>query len=207
MGKKDPRVDAYIDKAADFAKPVMNHLRALIHSTCPDVEETWKWSFPIFMYKGAIMCNMAAFKEHCSFGFWKASLMTDTDDILEKREKEGMGHLGKIYSLKDLPKDAVLKKYIKEAMKLNEDGVKLPPRKKATEKDKKELIVPDYFVKELKKNKNAAKVFDAFSYSHKKEYIEWFEEAKTEPTRNKRMAQAIEWMAEGKSRNWKYMNC
>jgi len=207
MGKKDPRVDAYIDKAADFAKPVMNHLRALIHSTCPEVEETWKWSFPIFMYKGAIMCNMAAFKEHCSFGFWKASLMTDTDDILEKREKEGMGHLGKIYSLKDLPKDAVLKKYIKEAMKLNEDGVKLPPRKKATEKDKKELIVPDYFVKELKKNKNAAKVFDAFSYSHKKEYIEWFEEAKTEPTRNKRMAQAIEWMAEGKSRNWKYMNC
>jgi len=207
MGKRDTRVDTYVEGAQDFAKPILIHLRELMHITCPDVEETWKWSFPIFMYRGAILCNMAAFKQHCSFGFWKASIMQDSDNILTVGDKAGMGHLGKIESLKDLPKDAVLKKYIKEAMKLNEEGVKLPPRNKVSEKEKKELEVPDYFIKELKKNTTAKKIFDAFSYSHKKEYIEWMEEAKTVVTRNKRMAQTIEWLTEGKSRNWKYKDC
>ena len=207
MGKKDERVDAYIAKAAVFAKPVLIHLRELMHNTCPDVEETWKWSFPVFMYKGAILCNMAAFKEHCAFGFWKGSLIEDTDGLFTKPEKEGMGHLGKITSLKDLPRDAVLKKYINAAMKLNELGVKLPARAKVTEEEKKVLEVPLYFQAELKKNKHAKEVFEAFSYSHKKEYIEWFEEAKTEGTRNKRTAQAIEWMMDGKSRHWKYKDC
>jgi len=207
MSAYDTRVDAYIDKAADFAKPVLTHIRELVHTACPGVEEDWKWSFPVFMYKGAIMCNLAAFKEHCSFGFWKASLMADTDNILETKDRDGMGHLGKIRTLKDLPKDAVLKKYIKAAMKLNEEGVKLPPRAKVTEKDKNELKTPDYFMKELKKNKKAEKVFGEFSYSNKKEYIMWFEEAKTDATRDKRITQAIEWIAEGKGRNWKYMNC
>ncbi len=207
MVKKDERVDAYIAKAADFAKPILVHLRELMHATCPDVEETWKWSFPVFVYKGAILCNMAAFKEHCALGFWKASLMPDTDKLFDLGDKDGMGHLGKIYSLKDLPKDAVLKKYIKAAMKLNEDGVKLPPRAKVTEEKKKELEIPAYFVAALKQNKPAQKAFEAFSYSCKKEYVQWFEEAKTEVTRNKRMAQALEWIAEGKDRNWKYKNC
>jgi uncharacterized protein YdeI (YjbR/CyaY-like superfamily) len=207
MGKKDPRVDAYIAKSADFAKPIMTHIREVVHAACPDVEETWKWSFPVFMYKGAILSNMAAFKSHCSFGFWKAALMEDPANALTVHDREGMGHLGKIESMKDLPKDAVLKKLIKEAMKLNEAGVKLPPRTKVTEAEKKELATPDYFVKELKKNKKAEKVFNEFSYSKKKEYIEWFEEAKTDATRDKRTAQALEWIAEGKTRNWKYMNC
>ena len=207
MAHHDPRVDAYIEKSADFAKPILEHLRELIHTACPDVEEAWKWSFPCFIYHGAIMCNMAAFKEHASFGFWKASIMDDTDKILNVGEgKDGMGHLNKLYSLKDLPKDAVLKKYIKAAMKLNEAGVKIT-RPKPTEKDKKELKTPDYLTKELKKNKQAEKVFNDFSYSNKKEYIDWFEEAKTDATRDKRLAQAIEWIAEGKSRNWKYKNC
>ena len=207
MAKTDARTDAYIARSADFAKPILNHLRELIHTTCPDVEETWKWSFPHFMYKGEILCSMAAFKEHCSFGFWKASLIQDTDNILDIKDRDGMGHIGKIYSLKDLPKDASLKKYIKAAMKLNEQGVKLPPRAKASEKEKKELVIPDYFTKVLKKNTTAGEVFDAFSYTNKKEYIQWFEDAKTDATRDKRIAQAIEWIAEGKSRNWKYMNC
>ena len=207
MAHHDPRVDAYIEKSADFAKPILEHLRELIHTACPDVEEAWKWSFPCFIYHGAIMCNMAAFKEHASFGFWKASIMDDTDKILNVGEgKDGMGHLNKLYSLKDLPKDAVLKKYIKAAMKLNEAGVKIT-RPKPTDKDKKELKTPDYLTKELKKNKQAEKVFNDFSYSNKKEYIDWFEEAKTDATRDKRLAQAIEWIAEGKSRNWKYKNC
>ena len=207
MAQHDPRVDAYIEKSADFAKPILVHLRELIHTACPDVEETWKWSFPCFMYHGAMLCNMAAFKQHCAFGFWKASIMSDPDQILNLREeKDGMGHLNKLYSLKDLPKDAVLKKYIKAAMKLNEDGVKVA-RPKPTAKDKNELKTPDYLQKELKKNKQAEKVFNDFSYSNRKEYIEWFEEAKTDATREKRLAQAIEWIAEGKSRHWKYKNC
>ena len=207
MGKYEPKVDSYIEKSAVFAKPIMEHLRELIHTTCPDVEEAWKWSFPCFMYHGEIMCNMAAFKAHCAFGFWKAALLTDVDNALTITDRESMGHLGKITSLKDLPKDSVLKKYIKAAMKLNEEGIKVPKKAPATEKEKKEQKTPDYFAKELKKNKAAEKVFNAFSYTNKKEYIEWLEEAKTETTRSKRMAQALEWIAEGKSRHWKYQDC
>jgi uncharacterized protein YdeI (YjbR/CyaY-like superfamily) len=206
MINKDPRIDAYIDKSADFAKPILIHIRELVHAACPDVEENWKWNFPVFIYKGAIMCNLAAFKAHCSFGFWKASLMDDPDNILETKDREGMGNLGKIESLKDLPKDAVLKKYIKAAMKLNELGIKVQ-KSKPTPSEKKSLETPDYFTKELKKNKVAKDVFEAFSYSNKKEYVEWLEDAKTDATRNKRMAQAIEWIAEGKRRNWKYQTC
>ena len=207
MGRHDAKVDAYISSAADFAKPVLEHLRELIHKVCPDVEEGWKWSFPVFMYRGAMMCNMAAFKAHCAFGFWKAALMQDMDGILNIGEKSAMGHLGKIESIKDLPADKVLMKYIKIAMKLNEDEIKVPKKPKPTEADKKNLVVPDYFIAALKKNKPAQKAFDAFSYSHRKEYIQWFEEAKTEPTRDKRVAQALEWIAEGKGRNWKYEKC
>ena len=207
MGKKDARIDAYIAKSADFAKPVLSHLRELVHSACPDVEEGWKWSFPHFMYKGEILCSMAAFKEHCAFGFWKASLMENTDKVLEIKDREAMGHLGRITSVKDLHKEAVLKKYVKAAMKLTDEGAKLPPKNKATEKQKQQLKTPDYFVKALKKNKAAEKVFNEFAYSKKKDYIEWFEEAKTDTTREKRVAQALEWLAEGKPRHWKYQNC
>ena len=207
MGKYDPRVDAYIEKSADFAKPILEHLRELVHTACPDVEETWKWSFPNFMYHGGVLCSMAAFKQHCSFGFWKASIIDDTDKILNVGEgKEGMGHLNKLYTLKDLPKDTILKKYIKAAMKLNDAGVKVA-RPKPPEKEKKELLTPAHLINELKKNKQAEKVFNDFSYSNKKEYIEWFEEAKTDATRDKRLQQALEWIVEGKSRHWKYKNC
>ena len=207
MSTYDPRIDAYIGKSADFAKPVLSHLRELIHASCPDVEENWKWSFPNFMYRGRILCSMAAFKEHCSFGFWHASLITDTDNVLEITDSVSMGHLGRIQSLNDLPKDSILKKYIKAAMRLNEEGEKLPPRKKATEEAKKELTTPADFEKLLIANKAAFKVFEEFNYSKKKEYLEWFEEAKTEATRNKRIAQALDWLAEGKIRHWKYQNC
>lgn len=197
----DARIDAYIDKSADFAKPILKHLREVIHSTSTDIEEGWKWSFPNFMYKGQILCSMAAFKNHCSFGFWKASLMPDPEGLFVEQEKDGMGHFGKITSLKDLPKDSILKKYIKEAMRLTDEGAKVPKKPKA---DKEELIVPDYLTKALQQNKQAKAVFDAFSYSNKKDYVEWLTEAKTEATRDKRMAQALDWMAEGKTRHWKY---
>ena len=206
MSKYDPRVDAYIAKAADFAQPILTHVRELVHTACPDVEETWKWSFPCFMYNGGMLCNLAAFKAHCSFGFWKASIMADPDNIFVNNGKEGMGHIGKITTLKDLPKDAILKKYIKAAAKLNDEGIKVA-RPKPTEKEKKELVTPAYFTTALNKNKKAKEVFNAFSYSHRKEYIQWMEEAKTDATRDKRVAQAIEWIQDGKDRNWKYKNC
>jgi uncharacterized protein YdeI (YjbR/CyaY-like superfamily) len=202
MAKKDSRVDEYIKKSAPFAQAILIHFRKLVHETCPEVEEKIKWSFPHFDYKGP-MCHMASFKQHCAVGFWKAALMTDSKQLTDTAKSEvAMGHLGKITSLKDLPKDSVLKKYIKDAMKINEAGIKLPTKKTAV---KKELEVPDYFLKALIKNKKALKAFEDYSYSHKKEYVQWITEAKTETTRNKRMAEAVEWLSEGKPRHWKYL--
>ncbi|MDB5222854.1 MAG: hypothetical protein JWN83_1521 [Chitinophagaceae bacterium] len=199
MGKKDKRVDAYIEKAQPFAKPILNHLREVVHKACADVEETIKWGMPSFDYKGAF-CSMASFKEHAVFGFWKASLMKDADKM-KANQQNAMGHAGKIKSLSDLPPDKILTSWIKEAAKLNDDGVKLPPRKKT---EKKDIEVPDYFTKALGKNKKALQAFEKFPPSHKREYLQWITEAKTEETRNRRMDTALEWIADGKGRNWKY---
>jgi uncharacterized protein YdeI (YjbR/CyaY-like superfamily) len=198
---KSKQVDAYIAKSADFAKPILSHLRELIHKSCPEVQEVIKWGFPNFDYKG-VMCNMAAFKQHCSFGFWKASMMNDPKKVLQSTDKGGMGNFDRITSLKDLPSDKVLTDFIKQAMELNEQGVKRAV--KVTLKGSKTIETPDYFAKALKKNKIAEEIFENFAYSHRKEYIQWFEEAKTDETRNKRISQAIEWISEGKGRNWKY---
>jgi uncharacterized protein YdeI (YjbR/CyaY-like superfamily) len=200
MSSKDSRIDTYIGKSADFAKPILQHLRELIHKACPQVEETMKWSFPHFVYKEEILCSMASFKQHCAFGFWKTTLMKDAKKLLDNR-KEAMGSLGRISSLKDLPADKTIVSYIKEAMKLNDDGVKMQKAKPGV---KKELKIPTWLTAALKKNKKAQTVFDGFSYSCRKEYVEWLTEAKTEDTRQKRLSQAIEWMAEGKTRHWKY---
>ena len=204
MGTKHPRVDAYIEQSAEFAKPILTHLRALVHRACPDVEEAWKWSFPNFLYHG-MMCNMAGFKAHCSFGFWKGDLIFGDDKTAAAAAKESMGHFGRILSRDDLPPDKVIIRYIKEAMRLNEAGVKKAPKPRAREP--KELVVPESILTALKTNGKAGETFAAFSYSHKKEYVEWITEAKTEATRNKRLVTMLEWLAEGKSRNWKYQNC
>jgi uncharacterized protein YdeI (YjbR/CyaY-like superfamily) len=201
MPTKDKRVDAYIAKSAAFARPILAHIRELVHSAVPEVEETMKWSFPHFDYHG-MMCSMAAFKEHCTFGFWKASIMSDPKKILGEAAESAMGHFGRIMSLKDLPSDKTLSAYIKEAAKLNEDGVKLPPRPRTA---KKELVVPAFFMSALSKNKKALKTFEGITTSHKREYVEWVTIAKTEETREKRLTTSIEWMAEGKARNWKYV--
>ena len=199
---KNRLIDSYIKKSAEFSKPVLNHLRELVHKACPEVEEKMKWSFPHFDYKGEMMCSMAAFKQHCAFGFWKASLMKNSRKMFEKYGKTAMGHLGQIKSLKDLPPDKVLIASIKEAMKLNDDGVKIQISKPVTKKD---IKTPDYFMTALKKNKKALETFQNFSASHVREYIEWITEAKTEATRNRRIETALEWLSDGKSRNWKYI--
>lgn len=198
MPKTDKRVDVYIAKSPEFARPILTYIREVVHEGCPEVEETMKWSRPHFLYKG-MFSGMSAFKEHCAFGFWKGSL------ILKTKERNGMGHFGKLTSVKDLPPKKEFLAYVKEAKRLNDEDISVERPKRSTEK--KELVVPSYITAAVKKNKKAAATFDAFSYSHKKEYVEWITEAKTEETRDRRLAQAIEWMAEGKSRNWKYQNC
>jgi uncharacterized protein YdeI (YjbR/CyaY-like superfamily) len=196
----DPRIDAYIERSAEFAQPVLIHLRKLIHKACPDIKETLKWSMPSFEHKG-IVCGFAAFKNHCTLMFWKQSLM-ESDAF--PAQKTAMGSFGRITSVKDLPSDKVMIGLIHQAVELNEKGIKVEKKPVAA---KKELVVPDDLTKELLKNKKAKSYFDDFSYSKKKDYVEWIAGAKTEATRNKRLATTIEWVAEGKGRNWKYEKC
>ena len=204
MATKDARIDSYIAKSADFAKPILTHIRRLVHAACPQVEETMKWSFPHFMHKG-ILCSMAAFKHHCAFGFWKGALVLDKRAAAGEVAEAAMGQFGRLTAVSDLPNYEVLTGYVKEAARLNEAGIKLPAKSKP--KEKKDLIVPDYLMAALKKNKKALTTFEAFSYSHKKEYVEWITEAKAEDTRKKRLNTALAWMAAGKPRHWKYLKC
>ncbi|HKP05250.1 MAG TPA: YdeI/OmpD-associated family protein [Chthoniobacterales bacterium] len=199
MATKDPRVDAYIAKSADFAKPILKHLRKIVHTGCPQVVETIKWSMPHFDYRG-VMAGMGAFKEHCAFGFWKSELILPPD---KNAEKTAMGSFGCIKSLADLPSDKRLIGYVKKAAALNDAGIKAPWQ--TTRKKKASFTVPDYFTAALKKNSKARKTFEDFSPSHRREYVEWVGEAKREETRQQRLAQSIEWLSEGKPRHWKYM--
>jgi uncharacterized protein YdeI (YjbR/CyaY-like superfamily) len=203
MATKDPRIDAYISKSADFARPILTHIRELVHQACPEVEETMKWSMPFFMRKG-ILCHMAAFKAHCSMGFWKSKLVMGKD-AAGAEDGDGMGQFGKITSVDDLPSDKKMLAYIKEAKRLNDEGIQKPSQPKP--KGPRELAIPTELTAALKKNKKAAATFDAFSYSHKKEYVEWITEAKREETKRQRLATTVAWLTEGKSRNWKYANC
>jgi len=193
-------VDQYIANSAEFAIPILEHLRRLVHLADARIEEKIKWSMPFFDCKGTV-CHMAAFKNHCAFGFWKASLMEDEFKIFKERG-DGMGWLGKIKSFKDLPEDEVLIAYIQQAIELNEKGIKLPPKNKS--KEAKEFVVPEYFLKALMEDPEAMATFQNFSLSNKKEYVFWLEEAKTEATRLKRLETSIDWLAEGKTRMWKY---
>jgi uncharacterized protein YdeI (YjbR/CyaY-like superfamily) len=200
MPTLDPRVDAYIERSADFAKPILHHIRALVHEICPDSIETMKWSFPHFDHKGTV-CSMASFKQHCAFGFWKQSLM---DDAAFPAEKTAMGSFGRLTSIDDLPDDKTMKKLIADAVRLNEDGIKV---KRAPAPERKELVVPDVLLEALAENEAAAATFDNFPYSKRKDYVEWITGAKSDATRDRRLATTIEWLAEGKARHWKYENC
>jgi len=197
MGQRDPRVDAYIKKSAEFARPVLKHLREIVHETCPDVEETLKWGSPTFMYEG-MLCGMAAFREHATFGFWKHALIVARKD---NRNPEAMGQFGRITRVADLPSKRQIVGYLRTAMKLNEQGIQVPRKPRAP---RKPVTVPADFKTALAKSAKARKTFDGFSPSNRREYVEWITEAKTGPTRARRLATAVEWMAEGKTRNWKY---
>ena len=205
----DPRIDAYINKAKPFAQPILHHLRELVHKACPKVEETIKWSRPFFEYKGAILGNMSAFKEHCSFGFWGeeiGAVLREANVI----QDGGMGSLGRITTVKDLPSNKQMLAFLKQATAFIDNGTYTSPiaaRHKVVKAPAPPLEPPAEFSQALKSNKKAAAVFAAFSPSCKREYIEWIAEAKRPETREKRIAQAVEQIAENKQRNWKYQNC
>jgi uncharacterized protein YdeI (YjbR/CyaY-like superfamily) len=196
MGQKDPRVDAYIAKSADFARPILTRLRAIVHEACPDCVEEMKWSFPHFTYKG-MLASMASFTHHCAFGFWKASLVIDED----ARRTDAMGHLGRLTSVADLPPRTTLIAWTKKAAALNDAGVKAPRQPKSP---RKPLRTPADLQAALKKNTKAAVVFAAFSPSKRRDYIEWITQARETRTRATRLKTAVGWIAQGKSRNWKY---
>jgi uncharacterized protein YdeI (YjbR/CyaY-like superfamily) len=203
MGTKNKQVDAYIAKAAPFAKPILNYLRKTVHEGCPAVEEAIKWGMPSFLHKG-ILCGMAAFKAHCTFGFWKGDLLFAQDPAAKEKAAQAMGHFGRITALADLPPREALLAYVKEAARLNDAGIKAPAKARSKPKP---LLVPDYFSAALNQNKKAKENFERFSYSHKREYVEWVGEAKREETREKRLRTSIAWLAQGKPQNWKYMSC
>ena len=201
MGRRDPRVDAYIAKSPDFARPVLTYLREVIHEGCPDVVETIKWSTPTFDHHG-IMAGIAAFKQHCTLGFWKAPLLNLDGKPVSREMESGAGQFGKLTSIKDLPARSKLVKLVKDAAKLNESGVTMPRAPRAAPKP---VQVPADLTKALHKNAKARAVFAAFPPSHKREYVQWIVEAKTDETRQRRLDQAVEWIAQGKQRNWKYL--
>jgi uncharacterized protein YdeI (YjbR/CyaY-like superfamily) len=201
MKKLNPKVTEYIAKSADFAKPVLNHLRELIHSTCPDVEEDIKWGTPHYSYRGDHLVMMAGFKNHCSFSLYKAEIMKDKTIQESVKAGKKFGYMDKVKSIDELPAKKVLVAYIKEAMVINESGIK----KAIVKSDKPKVVeMPDYFAKALKANAKANKVFNEKSDSFRKEYIVWISDAKTEDTRQKRIEQSLEWIAEGKGRFWQY---
>jgi len=193
MGKRDRRVDSYVAKSADFARPILTHLRAVVHEACPDIEETIKWGFPFFQREGALFCYMASFKHHAAFGFRRGALVLGKGKATEK----AMGQFGRITSVDDLPPRKTMVGYVKKAAALNEAGVK-PARKP------KAVAAPADFLAALKKNTKARKIFEAFPPSHRREYVEWITGAKREETRQRRIATALAWLAEGKSQNWRY---
>jgi uncharacterized protein YdeI (YjbR/CyaY-like superfamily) len=200
MGKLNKDVTEYITKSSGFAKPILEHWRKLVHKNCPDVVETIKWSIPHFDYKGDFMCVMASYKNHCSFTFIKAEIMSDKRLKESKNLKPIQRFLGKITKLSDLPSDKEFAIMLNEAKQLNEKGIKVEAKKS----DKpKVLETPDYLVKKLVSNPRAKEIFEAKSNSFRKEYIVWISDAKIEETRQKRMDEALEWISEGKSRFWK----
>jgi len=196
--KTDPRIDAYIARQADFARPILTHLREMLHEACPDCEETLKWSMPSFLYKGTILANFAAFKAHATFGYWNDSMLRQ-----EEKNRSGMGQFGRLATLEDLPDRSKLIDLTRQSMALIDSGAK-PPR--ATAK-KAPFTVPQDMRAAIDGNAAAKAAFDGFPPSAQRDYVEWITEAKRDETRVKRLAQAVEWLAEGKRRHWKYKNC
>lgn len=201
MGKRIAAVDAYIARQQPFAIPILERLRELVHEICPEAEEVVKWGAPHFDYRGPF-AGMAAFKAHATFGFWKDALLRDGDRPFGKSTEKAMGSFGRLTSVRDLPSKREMTALVRRAMKLNEDGVKLPHR--SGTRKAPAVRPPAWFLAALRRNRRALATWEGLAPGHRREYVEWVTEAKTEPTRERRMATTVEWLAEGKRRNWKY---
>ncbi len=195
----DPRIDSYIARRADFARPILAELRKRMHAACPLLEETIKWSHPFFVYRGQLLANMAAFKAHASFGFWARNALATG------REGEAMGQFGRLTSVADLPPPAAFAGLVHDAMALIDGGKGKASR--PARAPKPAAAVPPALAEALARDAAAAAAFNAFSPSCRREYCDWIDEAKRDETRNKRVAETIGWLREGKKRNWKYENC
>jgi len=205
----DSRVDVYIAKSKPFAQPLLNHLRELVHKACPGVVESIKWSRPFFEYKGVILGNMSAFKEHCSFGFWGEEIAAVLREA-KVLQPDAMGSLGRLTRIEDLPPNKQMLDLIRKAVAFIDSGQYTSPiaaRHKVVKAPAPALETPPEFSKALKANKKASAAFAALSPSCKREYVEWIADAKRAETREKRIATAVDWISEGKQRNWKYQNC
>lgn len=200
--ESNPKIDAYIENSAEFAKPILKNIRFMVSQICPEAEETFKWSFPFFTYRGGNLCHMAAFKKHCAFGFWFAPLMDDPSGIFVNREsQEAMGDLGKITHSQHLPSIETLRPYFIQSMMLIEGGVKLP---KAPKREREVLEIPEEFYNSLIRNSEAEFQFSKMTQGKQREYIHWIYSAKTEKTRLQRLEIGIDWISDGKSLSWKY---
>lgn len=204
MGSRDPRVDAYISKAAPFAQPILAHLREVVHAGCPEVVETIKWSRPFFDFNGPL-CGFAAFKAHCAFMFWKGEAFVAS---VGATEDQAMGQFGRLTRVADLPPKRTLVALVKKAATLNVEGVKAPwmeaRAKKREARVAAPLVVPKDLAAALKTHRRAREAFEAFSPSHRREYIEWIDGAKRPETRARRLATTVEQLVDGKTQNWKY---
>lgn len=198
MPTLDPRIDAYLAAVPAFALPILTRLREDVHAACPAVVETIKWSRPHFLLDDKLLCGMSAFKAHCAFGFWER-------EGADEGKGGAMGDFGRIETLADLPPRAELRRQIKAAAALLQAGA--PRAQKPNRAPRPQLAMPDDFATALAKVKPAQQTYDAFPPGKQRDYLEWVLEAKREDTRAKRIAQAVEWLAEGKSRNWKYEAC
>ena len=192
---RDPRIDAYIAKAQPFARPILEHVRNRVHAVVPDVEEAMKWSHPTYCRGGKIVLGTAAFKEHAAVNFWRGQ------ELGFEVKNGAMGQLGKLTQVDQLPTD--FDAMIAKAADLS--GAPARPRPKHAPKPAPELH-PE-FAAALAKAPQAKATLDGFPPSAQREYLEWISEAKQDATRQKRIADAIEWLGEGKRRHWKYENC
>ncbi|MES2006117.1 MAG: YdeI/OmpD-associated family protein [Bacteroidota bacterium] len=200
MAQLNKKVTEYISNSAEFAQGIMEHLRQIIHETCPDAEEDIKWGTPHYSYKGDHLCMMGGFKNHCSFSLYKAEFIKDKEIMLSVKAGKKFGYMDKLKSIADLPSKKILVSLLKEAMTINEKGIK----KEKPVSDKPKLVeTPDYLIQRLSTDPKAKEIFNTKSNSFRKEYIVWISDAKTDETRQKRLAEAMEWIAEGKSRFWK----
>ncbi len=201
MASHDPRIDAYLERAEEFAQPVLEHLRAIVHATCPNVEETIKWGFPHFMHAGSILCSMAAFKQHVAFGFWKGKLIDGIEPV--DPDQSAMGQFGRLRRIDDLPGKRSLAGFIRQAMKLNEQGTRQPLSKRSTRS--RAVSMPPELAAGLARSRRSREHFEKLPPGQQREYLEWIAEGKQVATRKRRSEQAIDWLSDGKPRNWRYM--